>query len=133
MKPLNILLLIHYARSRLCLLCVCSASSFLSLGSDQGANFSSHMFSQVLKQLHVKHNQASAYHAQSQGALERFNQTLKSLLRAYCAEMQRDWEEGLTWLLVAAREVTQESTRFSPNDLVFRHIVRGQLTLFHDQ
>lgn len=45
--------------------------------SDQGANFSSHVFffSQVLKQLYVKHKQAPAYHAQSQGALERFPQT----------------------------------------------------------
>ncbi|KAJ0033824.1 hypothetical protein NQD34_000931 [Periophthalmus magnuspinnatus] len=48
--------------------------------SDRGSNFSSHMFAQVLKALGVKHNQSSAYHAQSQGALERFHQTLKSLL-----------------------------------------------------
>lgn len=93
--------------------------------SDQGANFLSHMFSQVLKQLQVKHNQASAYHVQSQGALERFHQTLKSLLRANCTKRQRDWKEGLPWLLLAAREVTQESTGFSPNDLVFGHTVCG--------
>ena len=78
--------------------------------SDQGSNFSSRMFAQVLKQLRVKHNQASAYHPQSQGALERFHQTLKSLLRGYCVEMNQDWEEGLPWLLLAAREVEQEST-----------------------
>lgn len=55
--------------------------------SDQGSNFSSHLFSQVLKQLNIKHNQASAYHAQSEGALERFHQTLKSLLQAYCTKI----------------------------------------------
>ncbi|KAK0143078.1 Retrovirus-related Pol polyprotein from transposon 412 [Merluccius polli] len=81
----------------------------------------------VLKQLRVQHNQASAYHAQSQGALERFHQTLKSLLRAYCTELNKDWEEGLPWLMLAAREVTQESTGFSPNELVFAHTVRGPL------
>ena len=101
--------------------------------SDQGSNFSSHLFYQVLKQLHVKHNKASAYHAQSQGALERFHQTLKSLLRSYCTEMKGDWEEGLPWLLLAARGVTQESTGFSPNDLVFGHKVRGPLALLCDQ
>lgn len=52
--------------------------------SDQGSNFSSHMFAQVLKSLRIKHSQSSAYHTQSQGALERFHQTLKSLLHAYC-------------------------------------------------
>lgn len=33
------------------------------LQSDQGSNFSSHIFAQVLKQLKVKHSQPSAYHA----------------------------------------------------------------------
>ena len=87
--------------------------------SDQGSNFSSHLFSQILKQLRVKHNQASAFHAQSQGVLECFHQTLKAMLRAYCVQMKGDWEEGLPWLLLAAREVVQESTGLSPNDLVF--------------
>lgn len=40
--------------------------------SDRGSNFTSHLFAQVLKQLHVKHNKSTAYHAQSQGALEHF-------------------------------------------------------------
>lgn len=100
--------------------------------SDQGSNFSSHLFAQILKQLRIKHNQASAYHAQSQGALERFHQTLKSMLRAFCVQMNGDWEEGLPWLLLAAREVVQESTGFSPNDLVFGHTVRGPLALLQD-
>lgn len=46
--------------------------------------------------------------------------------------MKGDWEDGLPWLLLAAREVVQESTGFSPNDLVFRHKVRGSLVLLQD-
>lgn len=46
--------------------------------SDQGSNFTSHMITQVLQQLCVKHNQSSAYHAQSQGVIEHFHQTLVS-------------------------------------------------------
>lgn len=100
--------------------------------TDRGSNFMSRVFAQVLHQLRIKHNRASAYHPQSQGALERFHQTLKSLLRAYCVEMGRDWEEGLPWLLLAAREVVQESTGFSPNELVFGHSVRGPLAVLKD-
>ena len=100
--------------------------------SDRGSNFTSNMFAQVLKELHVKHSLSSAYHPQSQGALERFHSTLKSLLRAYCVELNRDWEDGLPWLMLAAREVTQESTGFSPNDLVFGHKVRGPLSVLKD-
>ncbi len=33
--------------------------------TDQGSNFTSTLFAQILKQLHVKHQKASAYHARS--------------------------------------------------------------------
>lgn len=97
--------------------------------SDRGSNFTSKTFAAALRLLRVKHNLSSAYHAQSQGVLERFHATLKSLLRAYCVEMKRDWEEALPWLLLAARGVVQESTGFCPNDLVFGHEVRTSLSV----
>lgn len=62
----------------------------------------------------------------------RDHQSLKSLLRAYCVQLDRDWEEGLPWMMLAAREVVQDSTGFSPNDLVFGHKVRGLLSVFQD-
>lgn len=91
------------------------------------------MFVKILKQLGVQHNCSSAYHPQSQGALERFHQMLKSLLCAYSVELNRDWEEGLPWLLLAAREVTQSSLGFSPNKLVFGHKVCGLLAIMGGQ
>lgn len=90
--------------------------------TDQG---SKKLVSQVLQQLQVKHNQASAYHPQSQGALERFHQTLKSMLRAYCTELGRDWEEGLPWLLLAARELFSETP--SQTHLMEHDIVIGEV------
>lgn len=100
--------------------------------SDQGSNFTSHMFKQTLQQLGVRHSRASAYHAQSQGALERFHLTLKSMLCAYSMELRKDWEEGLPGLMLAAREVVQASTDFSTNDLVFGHSVCGPLAVMSD-
>ena len=38
----------------------------------------------------------------------------------------------MPWLLLAAREVVQESTGFSPNDLVFGHKVRGPMAVLGD-
>lgn len=61
---------------------------------NRGTNFSSCMFAEVLHKLRVKPYKSSAYHPQSQGALERFHQTLKQLLHAYCVELNKDWEEG---------------------------------------
>lgn len=104
-----------------------------TIQSDQGSNFMSRNFSKVMRQLEVKHNISSAYHPQSQGGLERFHQTLKSLLRSYCVELDCDWEEGLPWMLLAIREVVQESIGFSPNELVFGHTVRGPTAVLADE
>lgn len=101
--------------------------------TDQGSNFMSRVFKQVLTQLNIKHHVASAYHPESQGALERFHQTLKSMLRTYCADSAKDWDEGLPLLLFAVRETTQESLGFSPADLVFGHTVRGPLKLLKEK
>ncbi|KAL0152923.1 hypothetical protein M9458_051752 [Cirrhinus mrigala] len=49
--------------------------------TDQGSNFTSKLFAQVLKELGVSHQMSSAYHPESQGALERFHRTLKSMLQ----------------------------------------------------
>lgn len=101
--------------------------------SDQGSNFMSKIFSQVMAQLGVQHRTSSAYHPESQGALERFHQTLKSMLRKFCTESNREWDEGLPLLLFAVRETVQESLGFSPADLVFGHTVRGPLRLLKEK
>lgn len=101
--------------------------------SDQGSNFMSKLFTQVLSELGVKHRPSSAYHPQSQGALERFHQTLKSMLCKFCTESHREWDEGLPLLLFAIRETTQESVGFSPADLVFGHTVRGPLRMLRER
>lgn len=55
----------------------------LEVQSDQGTNFKSKLFKESLKDLGIAHIVSSAYHPQSQGALERYHQTLKSMLRKF--------------------------------------------------
>ena len=74
----------------------------------------SRVFAQTLKQLAISHVHSSAYHPESQGALERFHQTLKSMLRAYGLEFDKDWDEGVHLMLFAVREMVQELLGFSP-------------------
>uniref|UniRef100_A0A3Q3RXN3 Integrase catalytic domain-containing protein n=1 Tax=Mastacembelus armatus TaxID=205130 RepID=A0A3Q3RXN3_9TELE len=100
--------------------------------SDQGSNFMSKVFAQVMAELKVTHQTSSAYHPESQGALERFHQTLKSMIQKFCTESDREWDEGLLLLLFAVRETCQESLGFSPADLVFGHTVRGPLRLLRE-
>ncbi|KAL3979168.1 gamma-glutamyltranspeptidase / glutathione hydrolase / leukotriene-C4 hydrolase [Sarotherodon galilaeus] len=104
-----------------------------SVQTDQGSNFMSKIFAQVLKSLSIKHQKSSAYHPESQGALERFHQTLKAMMRKFCLESGREWDEGLPLLLLAVRESVQECTGFSPAELVFGHTVRGPLRLLKEK
>ena len=98
-----------------------------SIQTDQGSNFMSGLFQQVMQELGIKKYNSSAYHPESQGALERWHQTLKNMIRTYCHETEKDWDEGIHLLLFAARDTIQESLGFSPFDLVFGHVVRGPL------
>ncbi|XP_028835757.1 uncharacterized protein LOC114790140 isoform X1 [Denticeps clupeoides] len=100
--------------------------------TDQGSNFLSRLFKQVLSHLGITHAVSSAYHPQSQGALERFHQTLKTMLRAYCWDTAKEWDEGLPLLLFAVREMVQESLGFSPAYLVFGHTLLGPLRLLRE-
>ena len=104
-----------------------------SVQSDQGSKFMSGLFQQVMHELGITQYKSSAYHPESQGALERFHQTLKNMMRSYCFEFQRDWDEGVHLLLFAAREAVQESLGFSPFELVFGHRVRGPLQLLKEK
>ena len=85
-----------------------------SIQSDQGTNFMAHAFQQVMNQLGIKQYKSSAYHPESQEALERFHQ---NLIKMYWIENRRDWDEGVHLLLFAVCESVSRVTGFSPFDL----------------
>ena len=85
------------------------------------------LFQQVVFQLGAKQIKSSAYHLESHGALERCHSTLKNMIRAYCLDNEKDWDEGISLLLFAVRESFQESLGFSPFELIFGHSVHGLL------
>lgn len=76
---------------------------------------------------------SSGYHPQSQVALERWHQTLKAMLSKFCLETAKSWDEGVPFVLFAAREAVQESLGFSPAELVFGHSIRGPLKVLKEQ
>lgn len=58
-----------------------------------------------------------------------FHQTLKTMLRMYCLEFEKDWDEGVHMQMFAIWEVVQESLGFGPSKLVFAHTVHGPFKL----
>ena len=72
----------------------------------------SRLFQQVVFQLGAKQMKSSAYYIESQDALERFHSTLKNMIRTYCFDNEKDWDEGINLLLFTVRESVQESLGF---------------------
>ena len=81
--------------------------------------------------LAVKHQVSSVYHPESQGALEKFHQTLKTMLHTCCLEFGPDCDEVIPVLLFVIWEIVQESLGFNPVES--GHTVRGPLKLLCEQ
>lgn len=64
--------------------------------------------------------------------MERFNHTLKSMLRTFVSHTGSDWNKWLPYLLFAYREVPQGSTGFSPFELLYGRQVRRPLDLLKE-
>uniref|UniRef100_A0A8C5MTK0 Gypsy retrotransposon integrase-like protein 1 n=1 Tax=Leptobrachium leishanense TaxID=445787 RepID=A0A8C5MTK0_9ANUR len=86
--------------------------------SDQGSQFTAELTQQLWRLCGVKALHSTPYHPQTNGLCERFNGTLKQLIRAFTQE-RKDWEKYLSHLLFAYQEVPQESTGFSPFELLY--------------
>ena len=100
--------------------------------TDQGSNFMSELLRQVYQLLGIKGIRTTPYHPQTDGLTERFNQTLKQMLRKFVSESGADWDSWLPYLLFAYREVPQASTGFSPFELMYGREVRGPLSLLKE-
>lgn len=99
--------------------------------TDQGTNFTSQLLKEVYRLLHIQPIKTTPYHPQTDGLVERFNGTLKAMLRKTAAE-GKDWDRLLPYLLFAYREVPQASTGFSPFELVYGRNVRGPLDILKE-
>ncbi len=95
--------------------------------TDQGTPFMSRLIADLCTLLKVKQLRTSVYHPQTDGLVERFNQTLKQMLRRVVAEDKRDWDLMLPYVLFGIREVPQASTGFTPFKLLFGRQPRGLL------
>ena len=100
--------------------------------TDQGSNFTSRLLKEVYRLLRIQPIQTSPYHPQTDGLVERFNQTLKSMLRKAASEEGKDWDKLINYVLFAYREVPQASTGFSPFELVHGRAVRGPLDVLRE-
>ena len=63
------------------------------------------------------------------GLCEKFNGTLKQMLKKLCQENPKDWDRYINPALFAYREAPQESTGISPFELLYGRTIRGPLQI----
>ena len=84
---------------------------------------------EVGRLLSLKQITTTPYHPICNGLVEKFNGTVKSMLRKLCEDRPKDWDHYLGPLLFAYREVPQGSLGFSPFELLYGRSVHGPLTI----
>ncbi|KAL0190638.1 hypothetical protein M9458_013336, partial [Cirrhinus mrigala] len=100
--------------------------------TDQGTAFMSRTLRELYELLGIKSIRTSVHHPQTDGLVERFNRTLKTMIRKFVHEDAKNWDKWLEPLLFAVREVPQASTGFSPFELLYGRQPRGVLDVLRE-
>ena len=99
--------------------------------TDQGTQFMSECMQEV--RLHsIKGLTSTPYHPICNGLVERWNGTLKSMLKRLCQDQPKQWHRLINPVLFAYREVPKELTGFSPFQLLYGRSVRGPGTILKE-
>jgi transposase InsO family protein len=92
-----------------------------TIQSDNGKEFASHYFNTFCDVFGIKPVKSTTYHPQSQGLVEKFNGTLKTMLASYTNENQTDWSDYIHLCVFAYNTAVQKSIKISPHEAL-----RGQ-------
>jgi hypothetical protein len=88
-----------------------------TISSDRGPQFTLNLWFKLCEMLHISHKQTTAYHPESNGAVERLHLLLKDALHARAAAAT--WSEELPLVLLGLRAQLREDTGLSPAEAVF--------------
>jgi hypothetical protein len=89
-----------------------------TLHSDQGTNFQSKLFQEVMELLGIQKTRTTYYRPQSDGLVENLNQTLKGIIQRMIIDQPKDWDEHLQLATMAYRATPHSSTGYSPNQMM---------------
>ena len=97
--------------------------------SDGGTQFTSNIMQQVMKTVGITHKVSTPYHPQTNGLCERANATIKDTLRKSAYNNIGEWDRQLPFNLFALRATPQETTKYTPFELVYGFIPRTPLSI----
>ena len=99
--------------------------------TDRGSQFEGELMAEVNKLLSVHHLKTTPYHPQTNGLVERWHRSLKTMLKKSCEDNPKDWDRYIPAVLFAYREAPQDSLGFSPFELLYGRTVRGPMAVLH--
>ncbi len=100
---------------------VCKYGAPQVLLSDRGANFLSNLMKEVYAWMGTKKLNTSSYHPQTNGLVERFNQTLENELSKLCDIRTKDWVDYLQPATFAYNTSFQQTIQESPYVIIYGH------------
>ncbi|KRZ03458.1 Transposon Ty3-G Gag-Pol polyprotein [Trichinella pseudospiralis] len=89
------------------------------LHSDQGRSFEARVVRELCRLFDIKKTRSSPYHPQGNGQAERFNRTLLDMLSIMCEENRQQWDEMLSFVMLAYNSSVNESTGVTPAMAMF--------------
>lgn len=84
---------------------------------DNGKNFQSSLTKKVLQKFNIQQSRTTPYHPQCNGGVERFNKTIKNIIKK--CDNNKEWDENLLMFVYIYNTNTHSSTGFSPFHLIF--------------
>ena len=93
---------------------ICRYGLPLQIHTDQGAQFTSNMFTEMCKRLHISKTRNSPYHPQSSGLVERLNRTIEDMISKFVSKNQKDWDLYLPYLMMAYRSSVHDTMGEAP-------------------
>lgn len=98
---------------------ICRHGCPKELLSDQGTEFCNQLVTSLCNVFQIRHRLSSAYHPQTNGLVERFNQTLCRSLAKYTSLNDEDWDLFIPSILLAYRTMPHSTTRHEPFYLTY--------------
>ena len=101
------------------------------LHSDQGRNFESDLFKCLCQVWDIHKSRTARYKPNSNGLVEKQNRTLKKMLQSYVDDNPKSWEDHLPFVTMAYRASPHQSSKCSPNLLMFGEEIRLPVDLMY--